>query len=283
MKWREKVGELHPKRFFLETWKEIDAEAEEERKQSASYDFTPALAFLFGGLFLVLMEYWGDYRSLRQLIEWSDPSGTTMADFRLSPWYQLINHGWWAIWRVIGFFILPICVIKLSGKRIREQGLATAGFLDHLWIYILSYVVVLICVIFVSFDAHFTDYYPFYRQSHRSWFDFLTWEMLYAAQFFSLEFFFRGWWLKAGKRMMGSHAIFVMTVPYVMIHFGKPMLETVGAIIAGVVLGTLAMKTRSIWSGFLIHVSVALSMDLASMIQRNAWPTVFWPILEQIR
>ena len=38
---------------------------------------------------------------------------------------------------------------------------------------------------------------------------------------------------------MGSHAIFVMVVPYVMIHFGKPMLETVGAIIAGVVLGLL--------------------------------------------
>ena len=92
-----------------------------------------------------------------------------------------------------------------------------------------------------------------------------------------MEFFFRGWWLKAGKRAMGSHAIFVMVVPYVMIHFGKPMIETVGAVIAGVVLGTLAMKTRSIWSGFLIHVSVAISMDLAALLQTRGLPSQFWP------
>ena len=38
-------------------------------------------------------------------------------------------------------------------------------------------------------------------------------------------------------------------------------------IIPVVVLGTLALKTRSIWCGFLIHVSVALSMDLAAIAQ----------------
>jgi arylsulfatase A-like enzyme len=55
-----------------------------------------------------------------------------------------------------------------------------------------------------------------------------------------------------------------MVVPYCMIHFGKPFLETMAAIVAVVVLGTLSMKTRSIWSGFLIHVSVAVSMDIFS-------------------
>jgi hypothetical protein len=52
-----------------------------------------------------------------------------------------------------------------------------------------------------------------------------------------------------------------MVVPYCMIHYGKPMAETCGAIFAGLVLGTIAMRTRSIWGGVAIHVCVALSMD----------------------
>jgi membrane protease YdiL (CAAX protease family) len=50
-----------------------------------------------------------------------------------------------------------------------------------------------------------------------------------------------------------------------------------GAIVAGIVLGTLAMKTRSIWSGFLIHVSVAISMDVAALMQTEGMPTTWYP------
>ena len=113
----------------------------------------------------------------------------------------------------------------------------------------------------------------------RSWYDFWTWEALYAAQFFSLEFFFRGFWLRAGKQGMGSHAIYAMVVPYCMIHFGKPFLETLAAILAGLFLGTLALRTRSIWSGFLIHVGVAISMDLAALAQTTGLPDRWWPDL----
>jgi membrane protease YdiL (CAAX protease family) len=60
-----------------------------------------------------------------------------------------------------------------------------------------------------------------------------------------------------------------MMIPYVMIHFDKPILEVFAAIIAGIVLGTLAMRTRSIWAGFLIHVSVALAMDIAAIWQTH--------------
>jgi len=57
-----------------------------------------------------------------------------------------------------------------------------------------------------------------------------------------------------------------------MIHYGKPVLETLGAIVAGTVLGTLALRTRSIWSGFLIHVTVAVSMDIAALLMGPGLP-----------
>jgi len=60
-----------------------------------------------------------------------------------------------------------------------------------------------------------------------------------------------------------------MLIPYCMIHFQKPLLETFGAIVAGLILGLLALRTRSIWGGATIHVAVATSMDVAALIQRT--------------
>ena len=50
----------------------------------------------------------------------------------------------------------------------------------------------------------------------------MLWELQYGATFFTLEFFFRGYMLFGLRRALGSHAIFVMMVPYCMIHVLKP-------------------------------------------------------------
>jgi membrane protease YdiL (CAAX protease family) len=116
-----------------------------------------------------------------------------------------------------------------------------------------------------SHTPSFRHTYPFYRLANRSQFDLWTWEALYAAQFVSLEFFFRGFILQGLRRALGSNAIFVMIVPYCMIHYGKPLPETLGAIGAGLILGTLAMRTKSIWGGVLIHIGVAMTMDVLAL------------------
>ena len=63
-----------------------------------------------------------------------------------------------------------------------------------------------------------------------------------------------------------------MVVPYTMIHFGKPYLEACSAMVAGAVLGSLSMKTRSIYAGFLVHGTVAVLMDVLSLSRQNALP-----------
>ncbi len=280
-----KLAQLHPRRFFLETWRRMDEEAEAERvvraRQGKGYDFRPMIALAMGAAFLALMEYFGNGTPLSDLAKHFG-EGSVWWTIEYDPSYGaryggLFYWGWWAGWRVLGYFLLPCVVIWLTGGRVRDQGVETKGFIKHAWIYLLAYAVVLVCVVTVSFTKDFSSYYPFYKNATRSWFDFGTWELMYAAQFFSLEFFFRGWWLKSCKSMMGSHAIFAMIVPYCMIHFGKPFPEVLGAILAGIFLGTLAMKTRSIWSGFLIHVSVAVSMDVAALLQTTGLPHHFWP------
>jgi membrane protease YdiL (CAAX protease family) len=284
-----RLAELHPRRFFLETWRAMDAEALAEREERAArglgYDYRPLIALATGAVCLTLMEYWGGSRVFGDLVDWyelesgmvslTDPNYTPL---RLTRFYRLFEFCWWAGWRVLGYFLLPVGVLLLMRQSVREHWLSTGGFREHAWIYGLAFTVVLGCVIAVSYTEEFSTYYPFYKLAARSWFDFVAWELLYAAQFFSLEFFFRGYWLRACKSMMGSHAIFAMVVPYCMIHYGKPFLEALAAIIAGIVLGTLAMKTRSIWSGFLIHVSVAISMDAAALLQTQGLPQRLFPL-----
>jgi len=279
-----RLAELHPRRFFLETWRNIDAEAAEERAERTRFDYRPLVALATGAVFLTLMEYFGSSQTMDKLLDLLDPQDaprvveTVWSRLRDSPFFRLSEFAYWAGWRVLGYFVGPALVVKLVLKgKLRDYGLETRGFSEHAWIYGFFYCIVLVAVVVVSFTADFSTYYPFYKLASRSWFDFIGWELMYAAQFFSLEFFFRGFFLKACKSAMGSHAIFCMVVPYCMIHFGKPWLEALAAILAGTVLGTLSMKTRSIWSGFLIHVSVAVSMDMAALLQTSGLPHVWWP------
>jgi hypothetical protein len=68
-----------------------------------------------------------------------------------------------------------------------------------------------------------------------------------------------------------------MVVPYCMIHYGKPYLEADAAIVAGTVLGSLSMKTRSIWAGFLVHGTVGLLMDILALDHKHQLPVRLSP------
>ena len=54
-----------------------------------------------------------------------------------------------------------------------------------------------------------------------------------------------------------------------MIHFAKPLPETLGSIVTAIALGTLALRTRSIYGGVVIHCAVAWSMDLFALWQKG--------------
>ncbi len=137
------------------------------------------------------------------------------------------------------------------------------------------FIVVFIVAYIISFTPAFLKKYPFYKQAADSYVTFFIWELSYGLQFFMLEFFFRGFILFALARYIGSYAIFVMTIPYVMIHFRKPLPETCGAIIAGVALGTLALRTRSIYGGIILHVAIAWSMDLFTLYHKGQLQKLF--------
>ena len=266
--------------FFRDTWREVDAEATAARNQSDGFDYRPAACLSLTAVILTLQEYYGGRQLydgwIRPMLRDLDAAGHSW--IRAAHFDELYGYAWWAFSRVFGYVLVPLPLWKLLFPKdsLLDMGLRVKGFMSHLWIYGLCLAVVLPAMLLVASQPDFGTYYPFYKGSSRSWGDLLIWEAMYGAQFFALELFFRGFILGALRRTMGSAAIFAMAVPYCMIHYGKPYLETHGAIVAGIVLGSLAMRTKSIYAGFLVHITVAFLMDLLALWRRDALPTVFW-------
>jgi len=267
--------------FFRDTWRELDddvARWRAELRDEGRTDLRPFVALAMCAVILTLQEYYGGHtffdQALRPTLTKLDAAHSKM---RLAKYEELYSFGWWVTSRVLGY-LAPFAVWRLffPTDSLLDMGLRVRDFWKHAWIYGLFLGLVLPMMLLVSREPDFGSYYPFYKQSSRSWFDFLAWEAMYFAQFFGLEMFFRGFWLGALRRSFGSGAIFAMAVPYCMIHYGKPFLEANGAIVAGIALGSLSMKTRSIYQGFLVHITVAALMDWLALWHRHALPTVFW-------
>lgn len=270
--------------FFRSTWLELDLDAQRERGKmlaEGKVDLRPAVMFVIAAVVLTLHEYYGGRGTYEQLVRpWLAKQNALHPDIvKLAKYDDLYGYGWWSFTRIAGYVFFPYAVYKLCFPKdsLLDMGLRLRGLRQHAWIYGLCLAVVVPSMLLVAKQPDFGTYYPFYKQSSRSWFDLMAWEGMYFAQFFALEMFFRGIWLGAMRKSLGSGAIFAMCVPYAMIHYGKPYLEANGAIVAGIVLGSLSMKTKSIYSGFLVHITVALSMDLLALHHRNALPSVFWP------
>ncbi len=193
-------------------------------------------------------------------------------------WDQLIRYAWWTAWHVITFVMIPFVIIRFFlKKRFRDFGWGWGETHKHWQGYCLLLSPILVGVVLVSFRDDFKTHYPFYDIAGRSILDFVAWEALYLTQFACLEFFFRGYLVQSLRPYYGSAAIWIMVVPYLMIHFPKPWIEATGAIFFGLFLGILALRSRSIWGGFFVHAGVAVSMDIMSLVQRHELPKVLLP------
>ncbi|MFT3693372.1 MAG: type II CAAX endopeptidase family protein [Kofleriaceae bacterium] len=261
----------------LGQWAKIDAETERAPGEAGMFSWKVLGILALVAVSLTIQEYIGDrqffdrtftlapYKAYKLgAVTWPSFNWQIQSPFR--HYYELASFAWWSGWRVTGYVIMPTIFIWLWPKdRWRDYHVSFDGFFKHLWIYVFLFLCVLPAVLYASTTPSFRHTYPFYRLATRSSTDLWIWEGVYSVQFLALEFFFRGFILRGLRRVMGSNAVFVMIVPYCMIHYGKPLPETLGAIGAGLILGTLAMRTKSIWGGVLIHVGVALTMDLLAL------------------
>jgi membrane protease YdiL (CAAX protease family) len=179
-----------------------------------------------------------------------------------SPMYR---WGWWGIITTLTYFIIPASVVKfVFREHLSDYGLKVRGIFKAWPLYVGMLAVMVPIIWLVSFSPRFLLTYPMYGAAKGDvlpWESYLYFELVYALQFCTLEFFFRGFMVHGTKHRFGVGSVFVMTVPYCMIHFQKPLPECLASIVAGIALGLVSLKTRSIWLGAALHISVAWMMD----------------------
>jgi len=188
-------------------------------------------------------------------------------------WMSLDNYSfgfllYWACGQTLLYVVPPLIFIRFVWRKsLGDYGVKLKGGFSLWWMYFLMLAVMVPIVFVASRCEGFKATYPFFQPfpNEPLWPRFWIWEVAYFLQFVGLEFFFRGFLLHGIRRRFGAYAIFVMMVPYCMIHFGKPMPETFAAIFAGIILGFMSLKTRSIWMGAALHVTVALTMDICAL------------------
>lgn len=154
----------------------------------------------------------------------------------------------------------------------RDLGWRTKGTLSHGLVYAGLLVVAVPFVVVASRSTDFQEHYPLLdvvRGQHGVWNELASWWPFYAVQFVAIEVFFRGFLVLGLSNRFGSSSVLIAVVPYMMIHFVKPPAEAAASVIGGVVLGYLALRTRSIIWGIGLHIAVAASMDIASLVHKG--------------
>lgn len=239
-------------------------------------DVRPFVILVVVALCLVFIHYFSDVGWLAWFLDSLGLAGVA-GDFRATFWgtnpRDLAPLLWWAGISVAGYVVVPVVLITLVWRqRLAEYGVRWNADWDTLRPY-LAFVLVMAPVVWLASSTdQFQARYPFLNmmpgESIRSrW---VIWESAYFAQFFALEFFFRGFMVLGLKARFGWLSIAVMVVPYCMIHFAKPMPEAVAAIVAGIALGYLSMKSGTVFWGALLHCAVAVSFDLTVLLHRGA-------------
>jgi len=248
------------KSLTLDAWLNLLEEYPPDPKPGSAAALQVLGLYLVAGLVLAMNEYVADYSYDWLPLGWTQnqPPGA--------------EHIWWVLIQIFCYVVPPVLYLRFVMRRpIIDMGFSTAGLIKHLPIYVLFAIVVIPLVVLVSGTPHFLSSYPMARETAVHWKTLLVWEILYAIQFVALEFFFRGFMIFGPARVLGAWVVPAMTVPYMMIHFQKPYLETTGAVIAGLSLGMVALKTRSIYAGMVLHITVAWLMEFLALYHKGGW------------
>ena len=220
-------------------------------------------------LLLIGKEYFGSAFQIYPLLEFFN-FNELLNTFKYSQDAHFYKQLYWLIGCYLFYLILPMCYLMLSNSKLSEVGWKHTVPKKHLSIYIIFAFIIVPVIIIAATTEKFQNTYPFFKFNPfiHSWQQFAIWETGYMFQFVAVEFFFRGFLLFSLARFIGPYAVYVSVIPYCMIHFGKPLPETIGAIIAGIVLGKMALASKSILPGILIHCLVGCLMDCLSIYHK---------------
>ncbi|MBK9098891.1 MAG: CPBP family intramembrane metalloprotease [bacterium] len=192
----------------------------------------------------------------------------------LFPLYQndsdvyLYEYLYWFVSDFVTLFILSILIIKFIIKEdLKDYGLQPGDYKAGLIFSTIFLGVMISMIWFISATPDFASKYPHLQSTKDSWSDFYIYEAGMFLYMFGWEFIWRGFMLFGLKEKFGYYSVLIQMIPFVILHNGKPVLETFGAIAGGIALGMLAFRTNSFYCCVITHAGVMFTIDLISTLR----------------
>ncbi len=191
--------------------------------------------------------------------------------FGSGPLADSYAYYYWFLTTAVTLLLVPALVARFGTKeRLRNYGCQLGdqklgwSVTAAAW-FLMIPVVIFAVIVYPPFVAK----YPLSKVVASSWQTFLSYQLAYGVYMFSWEFFFRGFMIFGLERKFGNYSILIQTIPFAVMHYSKPLPEALGSIVAGVLLGVLALETRSFIYGAVIHWLVAMTMDVMAVTFRH--------------
>jgi hypothetical protein len=260
-------------RWFAGPLRAVEADSLAYRRAATGLDGKTVTVVLVAAASLVLQNYFSGPGSVIPFVEWAVGSDADILG-TLRRWEDSQSNRlmWFALAAFALYAVIPGFVVTVVFReKLTDYGVGVRGVIAD-WPVYLAFAAIMVPLVYLcSALPRFQDTYPFYRvyspaDVNAAW---VRWELVYALQFIGLEFFFRGFMVHGTKHRFGAYSVFLMVIPYCMIHFHKPIAECFASIVAGVALGVVSLVTRSVWPGAGLHILVAWGMDTSVLVRRG--------------
>ena len=187
----------------------------------------------------------------------------------ITPWLatqpadSLARVGHSRVVALLALGIIPMLIIRLLlRQRLSDFGLKPRGLRFNLWFIVVGACVAVLATYISSRSPEFRAVYPEVRSAIGVPRVFAAASAFYLLYYVGYEVFFRGYLLFGVEQRLGSWpAILVSTLGTSLVHITRPVGEYMSAVVFGFVFGYVALRTRSIWGVFVVHVIAGLSMD----------------------
>lgn len=178
---------------------------------------------------------------------------------------------WWFLMDGTLMFILPLLSIKFIFKeKLSDYGFTLGDKKFGLITFGIFLFVMIIIVWIVSGTPDFASMYPQGGVKVRESFGiFVFFELCILVYMLGWEFFWRGYALFGLKEKFGYYSVFIQMIPFFILHKGKPEIELFASIFAGLILGVVALRSRSFIYCWILHWLVMVSMDGISVLRAN--------------
>jgi len=181
-------------------------------------------------------------------------------------YFDLYHYVYQFLATFVLFFLFPLAIVKLVFKEKLDNYGLTLGDKKYGFKFTIITIPLIVTPIIIlgSQMPQVRMEYPLSKLVQDNPSVFLLYELSYILLYYvGWEFFFRGYMLFGLREKFGdTYAILFQVIPSALLHFNKPEAEFAGSIFLGIVLGYLALRTRSILYPIIIHSYIGVSTDL---------------------